>query len=76
MGDSRVCARAVRPRSPTYSAALMSHNCMFNPQASLMDTVVLKNVNPIEKLEHSSLLLATTIHDLPAERLLRSDVLA
>ena len=44
--------------------------------ASLMDTVVVKNVNPIEKLEHSSLLLATTIHDLPAERLLRSDVLA
>jgi len=39
-----------------------------------MDTVVVKNVNPIEKLEHSSLLLATTIHDLPAERLLRSDV--
>ena len=44
---------------------------MFNPQASLMDTVVLKNVNPIEKLERSSLLLATTIHDAPAERLLR-----
>ena len=43
--------------------------------ASLMDTVVVKNVNPIEKLEHSSLLLATTIHDLPAERLVRSDVL-
>ena len=43
--------------------------------ASLMDTVVVKNVNPIEKLEHSSLLLATTVHELPAERLLRSDAL-
>ena len=34
-----------------------------------------QNVNPIEKLEHSSLLLATTVHELPAERLLRSDAL-
>ena len=41
--------------------------------SSLMDTVVVKNVNPIEKLERSSLLLATTIHEAPAERLLRDE---
>merc|ERR1719183_1049759 len=30
---------------------------------SLLDTVIQQNVNPIEKLERSSLLVATTIHD-------------
>ena len=40
---------------------------------ALLDTVIVKNVNPIEKLERSSLLLATTIHEAPAERLLRDE---
>ena len=41
---------------------------------SLLDTVIQQNVNPIEKLERSSLLVATTIHDAPAGRLLRDEV--
>ena len=41
--------------------------------ASIMDTVIVKNVNPIEKLEKSSLLVATTVHEAPAERLIRAD---
>jgi len=39
--------------------------------SSLMDTVVVKNVNPIEKLERTSLLIANTIHGQPADRLIR-----
>jgi hypothetical protein len=33
---------------------------------SLMDTVVLGNVNPIERVERSALIMASTIHELPA----------
>jgi len=41
--------------------------------ASLIDTVVVKNVNPIEKLERSSLLLASTIQAAPCLELIRDD---
>ena len=37
----------------------------------IIDTVVVSNVNPIEKIEYSSLLVATTINNQPAERLIR-----
>ena len=33
---------------------------------SLMDTVVQGNVNPIERVERSALIMASTIHELPA----------
>ena len=33
---------------------------------SLLDTVIQQNVNPIEKLEKSSLLVATSVHEAPA----------
>ena len=42
---------------------------------SLMNVVVAKNVNPIEKLELSSLIVATTIHAAPANALLRTEQL-
>ncbi len=32
---------------------------------SVMDTVVQKNVNPIERVERSTLIMATIIHNLP-----------
>eukprot|EP01034_Spumella_vulgaris_P013002 gene13002-16579_t len=31
-----------------------------------MDTVVEGNVNPIERVERSTLIMASTLHDLPA----------
>jgi hypothetical protein len=37
---------------------------------SLMDTVVQGNVNPIERVERSAVIMATTIHKLPASALL------
>jgi hypothetical protein len=37
---------------------------------SLMDTVVQGNVNPIERVERSAVIMATTIHRLPASALL------
>ena len=36
----------------------------------VMSTVVCDNVNPIEKLERSTLLLASTVHGLPARELI------
>jgi hypothetical protein len=40
---------------------------------SLMDTVVQDNVNPIEKVERSSLIVATTIQNQPAVELINSN---
>ncbi len=41
---------------------------------SLMDTVIEKNVNPIEKVEFSSLIMATTIHNEGVDKLLNLNV--
>ena len=40
---------------------------------SLMDTVISTNANPIEKLERSSLIIATTVHGAAATTLLSSE---
>jgi len=40
---------------------------------SLMDTVVQDNINPIEKVEHSSLIVATTIQGKSAAELTKPD---
>ena len=40
---------------------------------SLIDTVVLRNANPIEKLERSSLIIGETILRTPAAQLLRHE---
>ena len=41
---------------------------------SLIETVVAKNVNPIEKLERSALLVAETVQALPAPSLVRPEL--
>jgi hypothetical protein len=38
-----------------------------------METVIEDNVNPIEKLEMSSLLIASTVHGIPAHNLISSN---
>jgi ubiquitin len=40
---------------------------------SLLDTVIQKNVNPIEKVEFSSLIMATTIHNEGIDKLVNVD---
>jgi len=40
---------------------------------TLLDTVICENVNPIEKVERSLLIVGTTIHKLPAAELLSPD---
>ncbi len=40
---------------------------------TLVDTVIQDNVNPIEKVERSLMIVATTIHDRPAAELLTDD---
>ncbi len=44
--------------------------------ASLIDTVVQNNINPIEKAERSLLIMATTIHRKPAAALVRAEHVA
>jgi hypothetical protein len=43
---------------------------------SLVDTVVQRNVNPIEKVEFSSMIMATTIHNEGVENLVVGDQVA
>jgi hypothetical protein len=38
-----------------------------------MGTVIQDNINPIEKLEMSTLLIASTLHGVPAGQLVRDD---
>ena len=40
---------------------------------TLLETVIQGNVNPVEKVERSSMIVATTIHDRPAAELLMED---
>jgi hypothetical protein len=40
---------------------------------TLMDTIVVDNVNPIEKVERSSLIIASTIHGLDAGELIKAE---
>jgi hypothetical protein len=38
-----------------------------------METLIQENIKPIEKVESSVLLIAATIHDQPAENLLKEE---
>jgi hypothetical protein len=40
---------------------------------TLMDTLVQQNVNPIDRVERSSLLISSTTHDLPVKELVKED---
>jgi len=44
-------------------------------EKSLMDTVIKDNVNPIEKAERSTLIVATTVHGKPAIELVKTEQL-
>ena len=46
-----------------------------NFDLSLMDTVVQGNINPIERVERSALILASTLHSTPAIQLMKPDQL-
>ena len=43
---------------------------------SLLETVVQKNVNPIEKVERSLLIMASTLHQQPAAALVNREHVA
>jgi hypothetical protein len=63
------------------SGALVMHNASLHVviaathcfDKSLMDTVVQGNVNPIERVERSALIMASTIHELPASHLISAN---
>jgi hypothetical protein len=44
-------------------------------EKSVVDTVIQDNVNPIEKVERSALIVASTIHDVDVATLIKSDQL-
>ena len=43
---------------------------------TIVNTIIRKNVNPIEKVERSTLIVAGTIHDKPAIEMVRTDQVA
>ena len=45
-------------------------------EATLMDSIVQGNINPIEKVERSLLITASTLHALPPESLVQRERLA
>jgi hypothetical protein len=45
---------------------LVSSHCF---DKTLMNTIIQKNTNPIEKMEQSTLIMASVIHDRSAEEL-------
>ena len=45
----------------------MTHNF----DKTILDTVIIENINPIEKLEQSSLIVASTIHQLNQNEILK-----
>jgi hypothetical protein len=49
---------------------------MHSFDESLVETVVQKSINPIEKVERSMLIMASTLHQLPAEALVNRDQVA
>ena len=53
-------------RSASLHVVIASTHCF---DKTLIDTIVQDNVNPIEKVEKSSLMIASTIHDLPIAEL-------
>jgi len=52
---------------------LAANHCF---DSSLLDTVIVSNINPIEKVERSTLIVASSIHGKPPQELLREDQLA
>ena len=49
---------------------LMATHCF---DEAIMDTVIKSNINPIEKVEQSTLIMATTIHEKPVDELVNAD---
>lgn len=43
---------------------------------TLLNTIIRDNVNPIEKVERSSLIVASTIHNAPVEALIQHEQVA
>lgn len=56
----------------TLHVVIASTHCF---EKSIIDTVIQDNINPIEKLERSSLILSTTIHDKQTEELIQPEYL-
>jgi len=54
----------------SFHVVLASTHCF---DKSVMNTIIQDNVNPIEKVERSTLIVATTVHNKQARELIKDD---
>jgi len=71
--DALTRSGALSLDSTSFHCVLAATHCFAK---TLMNTVIQENVNPIEKVERSILIMATTIHGLNAEELIKTEHVA
>lgn len=71
--DALSCSGVIRLEAASLHVVLAVTHAF---DESLMDVVIGQNVNPIEKLERTSLILASAVQALPAARLVRPSEVA
>jgi len=68
--DALSCSGALPCEHASLHVILAATHCF---DATLVNTVIQQNVNPIEKVERSTLIVATTVHGKNAQELIKAD---
>merc|ERR1719495_2261615 len=71
--DAMSCSGSLPVDCATLHVIVAATHCF---DETIINTIIQKNVNPIEKVERSTLIVASTIHDRRPEQLIRSQHLA
>jgi len=68
--DAMSCSGSLPIECATLHVVVAATHCF---DETIVNTIIRKNVNPIEKVERSTLIVAGTIHDKPANEMVRTD---
>merc|ERR1719295_610732 len=71
--DAMSCSGSLPIDCATLHVIVAATHCF---DETIINTIIQKNVNPIEKVERSTLIVASTIHDKKPEQMIRSQHLA